>query len=751
MIIDRDLQSYLILEEASIQEAANKVAANQRQIVFCVDGTGRLLGSLSNGDIIRWISAGAAEGIQVAVGSLCNRRVRSAVSGDRETASRLLREVLYVPLLDAERRVVGVARNRHPGEGIKIGHRAIAEESPAFLIAEIGNNHNGSVETAFELIKSAAEAGADAAKFQMRDMAGLYGKRNKATSEDLGTEYVLDLLDRFQLSDDDLFRCFDYAASLGIEPLCTAFDVNSADKCKAYGLKAIKTASADLTNHELLQHIADQKSPIICSTGMSTEDEIREAVKLFQVSGAQYVMLHCNSTYPAPFRDINLKYMLRLQELCQSVVGYSGHERDVFVSVAAVAMGARLIEKHFTLSRDQEGNDHKVSLLPREFKRMVEGVRQVEDSLGSELPRILSQGEKANRITLGKSVFATASIEAGTTISREMVEIRSPGQGLPPNRINEVIGQKARRTIPAQTPLYPSDISELDPISGSGAKLSFNRSWGVPVRHRDANKLIRLLNPDLVEFHLSYRDLGIVDADFLDETYACGLIVHAPELFEGDHVLDLTSPDEAYRSRSIQEMRRVIAKTKALAQRFRKDGPTGIICNVGGFSSTRFLTQDERASREAYLRSSVLELADPAIEIWPQTMPPYPWHFGGQRYHNLFVSSEDISRSCQELGVRICFDTSHSQLACNENGWSFDEFMEVVGPYVAHVHMADARGVDGEGLQIGEGEVDFGNVFRVLNKRAPQASFIPEIWQGHENDGEGFRLALHRLLAFDDR
>lgn len=751
MIIDRDLQTYLIHEDSSIQEAASKVAANRREIVFCVDGSGRLLGSLSNGDIIRWIGAGASSGVQAAVGELCNRRVRSAVAGDRETANRLLREVLYVPLVDAERHVVGVARKRHLGEGIKIGDRIIAEENPTLLISEIGNNHNGSLETAFALIKASAEAGADAAKFQMRDMTGLYGRRSKSQSEDLGTEYVLDLLDRFQLSDEDLYRCFDFTASLGMEPLCTAFDINSADKCRSYGLKAIKTASADLTNHELLQHIIDQKIPIICSTGMSTEEEIRETVELFQTSGAEYVMLHCNSTYPAPFRDINLRYMQRLQELCESIVGYSGHERDVFVSVAAVAMGGRLIEKHFTLARDQEGNDHKVSLLPHEFKRMVEGVRQVEDAMGSALPRILSQGEKANRISLGKSIFAIDRIEAGTAIEREMLEIRSPGQGLSPNRIEEVVGQRARRAIPAQTPLYPSDISELNLESEAGARPHFHRPWGIPVRHRDADKLIVALDPDFVEFHLSYRDLGIADADFLDESYGCGLIVHAPELFEGDHVLDLTSPDEAYRGRSILEMQRVIAKTKALARRFRQDGPTGIICNVGGFSSARFLTAEERTAREANLRSSVRELADAAIELWPQTMPPYPWHFGGQRYHNLFVSSEDISRACDELGVRICFDTSHSQLACTENGWSFDDFMEKIGPYIAHVHIADARGVDGEGLQIGEGEIDFGNVFRVLNKHAPRASFIPEIWQGHENDGEGFKIALHRLAAFEIR
>lgn len=751
MIIDRDIQNYLIHEDASVQEAASKVAANRREIVFCVDGTGRLVGSLSNGDIIRWIGSGASFGVQTDVGSLCNRRVRSAIAGDRENANRLLREVLYVPLVDMERRVVGVARQRHPSEGIKIGNRSVAQDGPAFLIAEIGNNHNGDIKAAFALIEAAAEAGADCAKFQMRDMSALYGQRRKGQSEDLGTEYVLDLLDRFQLSDEELLRCFDYTTSLGMVPLCTAFDLGSADKCKAYGLAAMKTASADLTNHELLQHIVDQKVPIICSTGMSTEEEIREAVDLFQTSGAEYVMLHCNSTYPAPFRDINLNYMTRLRELCGSVVGYSGHERDIFVSVAAVAMGGRIIEKHFTLDREMEGNDHKVSLLPHEFRRLVEGVRQVEDALGSSLPRMLSQGERANRISLGKSIFAIGEIEAGRTIERRMLEIRSPGQGLSPNRIDLVIGEKARRTIPAGTPLYPSDISEAAEIQGASIKLNFGRPWGVPVRHRDAEKLIEAMAPDFVEFHLSYRDLAIDDAKFLKERHRCGLIVHAPELFEGDHVLDLTTPDDSYRKRSVQEMRRVIAKTKELARRFVVNGPVGIISNVGGFSSARFLTQDERAEREAYLRSSLLELADPEVELWPQTMPPYPWHFGGQRFHNLFVSSEDIRRNCENLGVRICFDTSHSQLACTENGWSFDEFMETIAPFVAHVHIADARGVDGEGLQIGEGETDFGNVFRVLNTRAPDASFIPEIWQGHENDGEGFRVALQRLSAFSGR
>ncbi len=129
-------------------------------------------------------------------------------------------------------------------------------------------------------------------------------------------------------------------------------------------------------------------------------------------------------------------------------------------------------------------------------------------------------------------------------------------------------------------------------------------------------------------------------------------------------------------------------------------------------------------------------------------MPPFPWHFGGQRHHNLFVDPQDTAQFCHENGYRVCLDVSHSKLACNHHKWSFKEFIEQVGPYTAHLHIADAEGVDGEGLQIGEGEIDFPALAEYLEKAAPQASFIPEIWQGHKNEGEGFWMALERLESF---
>ncbi len=244
--------------------------------------------------------------------------------------------MLYVPILDARGRLEAVARNRGDSEGVLIGDRYIARATSTFTIAEIGNNHNGSLELALRLIDAAADAGADCAKFQMRDMTTLYGglADGNAAGENLGTQYVLDLLARYQLSAEDLFRCFDHSESRGLIPLCTPWDVASLEKLDRYGMPAFKMASADLTNHEFLKTAAEIGKPLICSTGMTTQREIVEATTLLQRTGVPYVLLHCNSTYPAPFRDVNLSYLKRLEEIGQCVVGYSGHERDIFVPVA---------------------------------------------------------------------------------------------------------------------------------------------------------------------------------------------------------------------------------------------------------------------------------------------------------------------------------------------------------------------------------------------------------------------------------
>lgn len=232
---------------------------------------------------------------------------------------------------------------------------------------------------------------------------------------------------------------------------------------------------------------------------------------------------------------------------------------------------------------------------------------------------------------------------------------------------------------------------------------------------------------------------------YFDQVYDLDLVVHSPELFAGDHLLDLCSPDEDYRQRSIQELQKVIDITRQLKPFFKEASRPCIVTNIGGFTIDAPLHSSQRSKLYELLLQSLSALDTEGVEIIPQTMPPFPWHFGGQRYHNLFVDTNDIAQFCQENGYRVCLDTSHSKLACNHHNLSFKEFIQEVGPYTAHLHIADAEGSDGEGLQIGEGDLDFPALAEDLSQFAPKASFIPEIWQGHKNDGEGFWMALERL------
>jgi sugar phosphate isomerase/epimerase len=273
----------------------------------------------------------------------------------------------------------------------------------------------------------------------------------------------------------------------------------------------------------------------------------------------------------------------------------------------------------------------------------------------------------------------------------------------------------------------------------------FELPHGVPVRFHDVSTLIERSNVRMIEFHLSYRDLELDPFDFLSGPLALEFAVHAPELFAGDHTLDLCSPDRAYRAHSIRELQRVITLTRALKARFAASPRPRIVVNVGGFSEHGFLDDGARRDLHGRLQDSLSALDREGVELIAQTMPPFPWHFGGQRHHNLFVSADDIAETCRRLDLRVCLDVSHSYLACTHFRWDFFQFIERVAPFAVHLHIGDARGVDGEGLQIGEGEIDFQALGAQLRRLTPQATWVPEVWQGHKNDGEGFWRAFSRL------
>lgn len=745
MILDRNLAKFIVFSEDSIHNALRKISENKARIVFCVSSSGVLEGVLTDGDFRRWITDYPAFDTDTPVILVANKSFTSlAHDSTHEEISRHFSErISFIPLVDRHNHLVAVAHRGQPE--IRIGSFVIGPNFPSFLIAEIGNNHNGSLEIAKQLIDESIAAGASCAKFQMRNMANLYknsGDANDA-SADLGAQYTLDLLSRFQLSTEQMFEAFDYCKLKGILPLCTPWDHDSLQQLEGYGMLAYKLASADLTNHDLLEVMARTGKPLICSTGMSSESEIIEAVNLLKRYNSPFVLLHCNSTYPAPFKDIHLEYIDRLSQIGDCVVGYSGHERGIAVPIAAVARGAKVIEKHITLDRNLEGNDHRVSLLPNEFREMVQSIREVEQALGSGDARRITQGEMMNREVLGKSLIANRDISVGEVVLSEMLDIRSPGQGLSPNRKKELIGRKAIREIKVGDFFYPSD---LDDSASRPRAFKFRRPYGVPVRYHDVKGLAAAAPFDLFEFHLSYKDLEEnISKHLKGQSYNMDFVVHSPELFAGDHIMDLCSNSKEYRNRSIEELQRVVQVTRSLAPYFTRASSPLIIINAGGFSADGPLPISARKEMYELVAESLAVVDQSGVEIIIQTMPPFPWHFGGQRFHNLFMIADEIVQFCEQHNYRVCLDISHSQLACNFFKDSFKDFLERVGPYSAHLHIVDADGVDGEGLQIGEGMVDFAMTAEILDRCAPNASFIPEIWQGHKNDGAGFWQAFEKL------
>jgi N,N'-diacetyllegionaminate synthase len=333
----------------------------------------------------------------------------------------------------------------------------IGDAQPTFIIAEAGVNHNGDLDVALWMIDTASRAGASAVKFQTFSTDRLVTRQapkaayQKHTTDAQESQY--EMLKRLELSLADHERLFAHAQDRGLAFLSTPFDHASVDLLIELGVSAIKIGSGELTNLPLLEHVARQKRPIILSTGMAYLSEVEEAVRCVQAhSDAPLVLLHCVSNYPAREADINLRAMLTMRQAFGLPVGYSDHTVGVSVAVAAVALGACVIEKHFTLDRSLPGPDHRASLEPDELRAMVRSIRDVEAALGDGIKRP-AVNELGTARVARKSVVSQIDIPSGATITAEMLAIKRPGTGIPPRDVTRVIGRTARVAIPADTVL----------------------------------------------------------------------------------------------------------------------------------------------------------------------------------------------------------------------------------------------------------------------------------------------------------
>ena len=321
------------------------------------------------------------------------------------------------------------------------------------IIAEAGVNHNGSIETAKKMIDKAVDAGVDIIKFQTFKSEKLvsksaqqaeYQKKNIGSSSD---NSQLNMLKKLELSHTDHKELIDYCKQKGIKFFSTAFDLESVDYLHSLNIGLWKIPSGEITNYPYLKKIAQFGEPVILSTGMCEMQDIEAALKVLTDNGLskdKISILHCNTEYPTPFNDVNLLAMNELKDRFGVRVGYSDHTKGIEVPIAAVALGAEIIEKHFTLDRNMEGPDHKASLEPDKLKAMVSAIRNIELALGDG-HKTVSESERKNIAVARKSIVAAKNIKAGEVFNENNLTVKRPGNGISPMDWEKVIGKTAKK------------------------------------------------------------------------------------------------------------------------------------------------------------------------------------------------------------------------------------------------------------------------------------------------------------------
>ena len=344
---------------------------------------------------------------------------------------------------------------------MKIGHIDVSQESQPFVIAEVGHNHQGDLETCKKLIKAAADSGASAVKLQKRDNKELF------TPEAFNSPYLSENAfgltygahrEFLEFSEEEYLECISFAQECGILFFATAFDLRSAEFLNNLNVPAFKIASGDLKSIPLIEYVAKFGKPVIISTGGGTLEDIDNAVSILERAGVSYAVLQCTAAYPPKFEELNLRVIPEfMKRYPNAVIGYSGHDSGIAMPLVAYILGARIIEKHFTLNRTMKGTDHAFSLEPQGMRKLVRDLERARLALGDG-NKTIYESERAPLIKMGKSLYASRDIKNGEILTASDIEMRSPAQGLSPNLISSLIGTRVSRDFLKFEPFLSSDL-----------------------------------------------------------------------------------------------------------------------------------------------------------------------------------------------------------------------------------------------------------------------------------------------------
>ncbi len=597
------------------------------------------------------------------------------------------------------------------------------------VIAEIGINHKGSFQKAKKLIKIAKDSNCWGVKFQYRDIKTFY-----KTTHEIGDEILEDEIKRVDLSVETLDQLIDYSKSNFLKIGISFFRVKDVYKLSKIIEKFdfFKIPSAEATNVELIDLLLKYKKPVMVSTGGHSLKQLRDSLSKYKKKNL--ILFHCVANYPVKLGAQNLNFIKSLKKIGFSNLGYSSHDVNYEICLLAISLGIKWLERHLTLNRNGDGLDDSSSSESSDFMKLNNFIKHYNDIFGNEV-RIPNQGEKLNMQNLGTGLYLTRDIKKNNIIKKNDYEIRAPRSGLSMGSfISGFRKKKIKSNLKKGDAIKAENFKDKKSIDiKKFCEFAIKESIGIPVRIHDYKALSKLIPIKNYEFHLSYKEVFSSEINFIDKfiNKTDNFSIHIPDYLSKNRILDPISENITIRDDSRKIINRIIRLVKRIEDKTSKK-----ISIVGSFS------QDNGRKKNHilddlfdYLKSKELS----SYEILPQWLPVYAWYFGGSVKIKQFNSFEDIEY-LKRHNVKICLDICHLVLSANFHKEKWKKWFNILYPLSKHFHLADAEGIDGEGLQIGSGEIK--NFSKIVNKKGMK---IIEVWQAHHNNGNGFLEALNML------
>lgn len=621
-----------------------------------------------------------------------------------------------------------------------------------YYIAEIGKACNGDLNYCWKLLNECKKAKVSAVRFHHFYLESSVHSSllDKEKSTERTWSFKLNLpFDKENLFSEEGYKVIlDWCNELELDFIATPWDIESYKLFQRIGVTHYKLHSMNAMNIPLLEQLVNNCSKLYISTGGLSENQIEMLNNKFALSEHDnIVLLHTVCAYPTPKTVVNMRTMQTLRKYTKRV-GYSSNDVLNTSLLTAAALGADVIEKHVHLQQiDRE--THKASIDIESYGKLIAEAEEVKMLLGLDVIHE-SRGEMINQEILSKSIVLKEDVKAGETLDERNLTLKLPSKGINAKQWYNVVGKKASKNLFKGNYLFTSDMSEQDTErkrflqkGQDKDRLYIPGKLGIVARLNDIEQITNERNIDYVEVHYAASDLEKID---YCKDYDLDLVVHFPEYANG-RMLDLCSYDEDLRKFSIEIINKVMQKARELKPHFKRcTGDLKFVLHPGAMTYPKLL---ENPTKQFELfADSLRQLDSHGLEVLVENMLSFAWFLSDdwsakQGLNNSFMDADEMYNFCTTYNYGMCLDLCHAKLYTNNTGKSFLEYMRKVKPIVKHLHFSDCVGIDGEGLQVGEGDINWQEVCEVFHDH--KYGWTPEIWNGHHDNGQKFCEAHAKL------